>query len=65
MKKGDWVNTPRFCAVQIQKVFKSRETAYKQGFSEPTHYDGAESWKYDVLGKNTSLNHMIFAAVKR
>jgi hypothetical protein len=64
LKKGDWINTPRFCKVQIVKVFKSRATAYKQGFNEPTDYSGPESWKYDVLGKNTGTNTMIFAAVE-
>jgi len=29
MKKGDWINTPRFCGVEILKVFRSKKTAFK------------------------------------
>jgi hypothetical protein len=62
MKKGEFVYTPRFCSVKIQKVCRNNKTARKQGFTEPTHY---ESSKYDILGKHTGLNHMIFAAVTK
>ena len=62
IKKGDFVDTPRFCKVEIEKVFTSRETAARQGFREPTHYQGSG---YEILGKHTDSNHMIFAAVKR
>ena len=62
MKKGDYIVTPRFCTVKIEKVCKSRNTAYKQGFIEPTHY---ENFEYDILGKHIGINRMIFAAVKK
>jgi hypothetical protein len=62
IKKGDYVYTPRFCSVEIKKVFRSRNTAGKQGFVEPTHYTSSE---YDILGKHTGTNMMIFAAVKK
>lgn len=61
MKKGDLVYTPRFCTCQIQKVFTSRENAYKQGYTEPTHYDKDG---YTVYGKHTGINRMIFAGIK-
>lgn len=60
MKKGDYVMTPRFCTVEIKKVFRSRNAARMQAFVEPTHYVSAE---YDILGKHIGLNRMIFAAV--
>lgn len=62
MKKGDWVETPRFCKVQIEKVFRDTKTAYKYGFREPTHYESSD---YAVLGKSTGLNTMIFAAARK
>ena len=58
MKKGDWVNTPRFLKVQIEDVL-TPEQAREQGYTEPTHYDG----EYSILGKHTGINRMIFAAV--
>jgi len=58
MKKGDWVQTPRFCGVRIEDVL-TPEQAREQGYTEPTHYDG----KYEILGKSTGLNRMVFAAV--
>lgn len=61
MKKGDYVYTPRFCTVKIEKVFKSRENAVKAGFVEPTHYRG----DYAVVGKSLNQYEMIFAAYKR
>ena len=30
IKKGSWVDTPRFCKVKIEKVFSSMENAAKQ-----------------------------------
>ena len=62
MKKGDYVETPRFCAVKIEKVFKNHTTAYKQGYCEPTHY---KNWEYEILGKHTGTNTMVFAGVKK
>lgn len=62
MKKGDRIRTPRFCTVEIKKVFRSYDTARKQGFIESTYYD---DWEYDIRGKHTGTNTMIFAAIKR
>lgn len=61
MKKGDWIETPRFLWVQITDVLTYKE-AREQGFSEPTHYRNEQ---YHILGKNVATNMMIFAAVKR
>ena len=58
MKKGDWVNTPRFLKVQIEDVL-TPEQAREQGYTEPTHYRG----EYDIRGKHIGTNRMIFAAV--
>ena len=60
MKKGEWVNTPRFLKVKIADVLTEDE-ARKQGFIEPTHY--SNNPEYNILGKHTGLNMMIFAAV--
>jgi len=62
MKIGDWIDTPRFCKVKITEVFNTRSTAMEFGFDEPTHYKSPE---YEILGKHTGINRMIFAAVKR
>lgn len=62
MKKGDWIETPRFLKVQIEKVFSSNERAFKEGFTEPTHYNNSG---YDIRGKHTGINRMIFAAIKK
>lgn len=62
MKKGDWVNTPRFLNVEIDEVFESQEGAFKAGYKEPTYYQSDE---YDVLGKSLDIYHMVFAAVKK
>ncbi|MCF2619983.1 hypothetical protein [Candidatus Pseudoscillospira sp. SGI.172] len=62
MKKGEYVYTPRFCSVMIEKVFRSLETAVKYGFVEPTYYNNPE---YSVFGKHIGKDTMIFAAVKK
>lgn len=62
MKKGDWVNTPRFLKVHIEKVFRSQANALKQGFTEPTDFRNSE---YGILGKSTGFNMMVFAAYKK
>lgn len=62
MKKGDWVNTPRFCKVKIENIYKNKQTAYANGFTEPTYYDGVD---HDVFGKSLDMYHMIFAAVEK
>ena len=63
MQKGDVVKTPRFLSVKIAEVFDSKEVAYQQGFHAPTHYWNDPEW--DVLGKHTGENRMVFAAVKK
>lgn len=62
MKKGDYIYTPRFCNVKIEKVFKNEENARKCGYNEPTYY---KDFEYGILGKNTGINEMIFAAFKK
>lgn len=62
MKKGQYIYTPRFCTVRIEKVFQSRENAVKAGYTEPTHYTDA---LYGICGKHTGANQMIFAAYKK
>lgn len=62
MKKGDYIYTPRFCTVEIKDVL-SREEAREQKFTEPTHYD--KDPEFDIYGKHTGVNHMIFAAVRK
>ena len=61
MKAGDKVYTPRFCTVQIEKVYDSRREAYKNGYTEPTYY---ENENYGVMGKSIDLYHMEFAGYK-
>lgn len=62
MEKGDWVDTPRFCKVQIEKVFKNQQNAIKAGFTEPTYY---RDYEYGVVGKSISQYEMVFAAYKK
>lgn len=62
MKKGEWIETPRFLKVRIEKVFRSNERAMKEGYTEPTHYRDSE---YYIRGKRLGDNRMIFAAIKR
>lgn len=61
MNKGNYIYTPRFCNVRIEEVFKNRDEARENGYTEPTHYKG----DYDVLGKSIGVNRMVFAAVKK
>jgi len=61
MKAGDYIYTPRFCTCKIEKVFDNKREAYAEGYTEPTHYEG----EYDILGKHTGINRMIFSAVKK
>lgn len=61
MKKGDYVYTPRFCTVRINEVYDTREEAAKNGYTEPTHYNG----DYEILGKSLDMYHMKFAAIKK
>lgn len=59
MKKGDYINTPRFLSVKIQDILTPAQ-AREQGYTEPTHYRDAD---YNIFGKHTGVNQMIFAAV--
>lgn len=62
MKKGDYVRTPRFCTVKIERVFGNHEAARADGYIEPTHYENPD---YDIWGKHIGVNRMIFAAIKK
>ena len=62
MKKGEWIETPRFLKVQIEKVFNTIQEAYTEGYTEPTHYNSPD---FDIKGKHTGINRMIFAAVRK
>lgn len=61
MKAGEKIYTPRFCTVNIEKVFESKTNAYEEGYTEPTHY---HSNGYTILGKSLDMYHMEFAGVK-
>jgi hypothetical protein len=61
MKKGDFINTPRFLKVEISEVL-TREEAAEQKYTEPTHYDNPD---YMVYGKMIGQNRMKFAAIKK
>jgi hypothetical protein len=63
MKKGDYIKTPRFLTVKIEEVFENRKESSKEGYTEPTHYD--DDANYEILGKHTGTNRMIFAAIKK
>lgn len=63
MNIGEWINTPRFCNVRIDEIFESREKAFSEKFTEPTHYH--KDPEYDVFGKSIQKDRMIFAAVKK
>ena len=63
MKKGDYVQTPRFLRVKIEDVFDSEKEARKAGYTETTHYwDDPE---YGVYGKSLDMYHMVFAAFRK
>ena len=61
MKKGDYIRTPRFCTVKVEKVFDSAKEAMLEGYTEPTHYEG----EYEILGKHTGISRMTFAAAQK
>lgn len=63
MKKGDYVRTPRFLNVKIEKVFRNEDNARKAGFIEPTYYN--DDYDFGVLGKVIGVNRMIFAGYKK
>ena len=62
MKKGDYIRTPRFMNVRIEKVFRSEDNARKAGFTEPTHYNDSS---YGIYGKSVDQYKMLFAAFKK
>ncbi len=62
MKTGDRIMTPRFCTVTIDEVFNTYEDALAAGYREPTHYHSTE---WGVVGKNSDLYHMTFAAYRK
>lgn len=59
MKPGDYVNTPRFCTVKIERVYENRDAAASAGYNEPTYYENAD---YGIVGKSIDQYHMVFAA---
>ena len=63
MKKGDYVQTPRFGGVWIEEVYDNEFKARMDGFTETTHYwDDPE---YGINGKSLDMYHMKFAAYKK
>ena len=64
IKKGDWVQTPRFLLVKINEVFKSEREAREAGYTETTHYLLQHDNGYNVLGKVTGENKIVFAAAR-
>ena len=62
MKIGDYVDTPRFLTVQLERVFPSVDAAMAAGYTETTHYQGAD---WAILGKPIDLYHTTFAAAAK
>jgi len=64
LKKGDFVDTPRFLKVRISEILLSNKAdcacGCDPGFTEPTHF---EHPYYNVFGKHIGTNRMVFAAV--
>lgn len=60
--EGMRVHTPRFLDVTIRRVYSDPAEARRDGFREPTHFDG-NPW-YNILGRNIGENMMDFAAVR-
>lgn len=56
-KINDYVHTPRFLTVRIDRVFRSYEDMVKAGFTEPTHFRG----DFKVNGKSIDMYTMVFA----
>lgn len=52
MKIGDYVKTPRFSGVTIDKVFNSQMDALAAGYTEPTHYH-KDGW--GIYGKHIAF----------
>ncbi len=62
MAPGDVIYTDRFCHVQLNEVFDSVEALMEAGYTEPTY---TKNDVYDIRGKSTGENKMVFAAGKR
>lgn len=62
IKSGDYIDTPRFLKVKIQKVFQNENNARKQGYHETTHY---KNDAYGIYGKHTGKDQMQFAAFRK
>lgn len=56
---GDYVDTPRFCHVQLERVYRDEAEMRRDGYTELTDYRNSE---YVVCGKSVGLNRMTFAA---
>lgn len=61
MKKGDYIQTPRFLRVRIEEVFACPEELSEAGYNEPTHYKGDD---HVICGKSIGENRMVFAAAR-
>lgn len=61
IKQGDYVKTPRFLNVRIEKVFNNEAEARKEGYKEASHY---EDERYKIEGKHIGENRMLFAAIE-
>jgi hypothetical protein len=62
MQVGDYVKTPRFLNVKIGAIFGDARLAAECGFVGTTDYEDGE---WDIKGKHSGHNRMIFAAVKK
>ena len=62
MRVGEYVDTPRFCKVEIAHIYEDERAAREDGYTEPTYY---ENPAYGVRGKSLDRYHMLFAAYKK
>jgi hypothetical protein len=62
MQVGDYIETPRFLKVEIKAVFDETTLARECGFIESADYEDS-AW--DIKGKHSGHNRMIFAAVRK
>lgn len=63
MKKGDYVQTPRFGQVRIQAVYENKAEADRAGYREPAYATTNDG--YGVAGKTLAVNTMVFAAYRK
>lgn len=59
---GDWINTPRFCKVQIDAIFADAKEAARAGYTEPTYFEDPE---WAIRGKSIDRCTMFFAAIRK